>query len=75
MERLGTEEETKDPVTFLRTHVFTFLSISQKTRISDNCNKDVNFASKEKIYFIASSWFMAPENTKIFQVLEAGVIL
>jgi hypothetical protein len=35
----------------------------------------VKLASKEQNYFIASSWFMAPENWKIFQVLEAGVIL
>jgi hypothetical protein len=35
----------------------------------------VKLASKEKNYFIASSCFMAPENTKIFQVLKAGVIL
>jgi hypothetical protein len=35
----------------------------------------VKLASKEKNCFIASSWFIAPENMKMFQVLEAGVIL
>jgi hypothetical protein len=59
----------------LNCHAFPFLSFSQKTRISEDCNKDVKLASKERNYFIASSWFMAPENSKIFQVLGAGVIL
>jgi hypothetical protein len=35
----------------------------------------VKLASKEQNDFIASSWFVAPDNTKIFQVLEAGVTL
>jgi hypothetical protein len=35
----------------------------------------MKFASRELNNFIASSCFMAPENAKIFQVLEAGVIL
>jgi hypothetical protein len=35
----------------------------------------VKLDSREPNDFIASSWFMAPMNVKIFQVLEAGVIL
>jgi hypothetical protein len=49
--------------------------LSQKTRISEECNKDVKLASREPNDFIGSSQFMAPENAKIFQVLKAGVIL
>jgi hypothetical protein len=59
----------------LNCHAFTFLALSQKTRISEECNKDLKIASRESNDFIASSWFMAPKNAKIFQVLEAGVIL
>jgi hypothetical protein len=55
--------------------VFTFLSFSQKTGIFDGCNNDIKFASRELNIFIAFSCFMAPENAKIFQVLQAGVIL
>jgi hypothetical protein len=35
----------------------------------------VKFASGDVNDFIAFSCFMAPENAKIFQVLQAGVIL
>jgi hypothetical protein len=35
----------------------------------------MKFASRELSYFIAFCRFMAPENAKIFQVLQAGVIL
>jgi hypothetical protein len=54
--------------------VKSFLSFSQKTRISEEYNKDVKFASRKPNDFIASSWFMAPENEKIFQVLLTGII-
>jgi hypothetical protein len=60
---------------FLKVHVFTFLSFSLKTGISEGCNKDVKLVSREINVFIAFSCFMAPENAKIFQVLQAGVIL
>jgi hypothetical protein len=59
-------------ITFL---TFTFLSFSQETGISEEWNKDVKPASREPNDFIASGWIMAPVNAKIFQVLEAGVIL
>jgi hypothetical protein len=35
----------------------------------------VKLASREPNDFIASSCFMTPENAKIFQVLQAGMIL
>jgi hypothetical protein len=75
MEGLGTEEGNKDPVTFLELIAFTFLSFGQKTRISEEWNKVVKLASREPNDFIASNWFMAPQNVKIFQMLEVGVIL
>jgi hypothetical protein len=53
----------------LNCHAFTFLSFGQKTGISEKCTKDVKLASRLPNGFIASSWFMAPENAKIFQVL------
>jgi hypothetical protein len=56
-------------------HAFTFLSFNQKTQISEEYNNDVKFASREPNGFIASSWFVAPENAKIFEVLLAGIIL
>jgi hypothetical protein len=45
------------------------------TGIFEGCNKDMKFASRELNNFIAFSCFMAPENAKIFQVLQAGAIL
>jgi hypothetical protein len=54
---------------------FHFSALSQKTGISEACNKDVKLAARERNDFIASSCFIAPENAKIFQVLQAGVIL
>jgi hypothetical protein len=60
---------------FLKGHVFAFLSFSLKTGVFEVCNKDVKLVSRELNDFIALSWFMAPENAKIFQVLEAGVVL
>jgi hypothetical protein len=74
MEGLGTEEGNKDPVTFLELQRFHFCPLVKRLGISEGCNKDVKLASTEP-NGIASSWFMAPENAKIFQVLEAGVIL
>jgi hypothetical protein len=59
----------------LEGHVFTFLSFSQKTGILEGCNKDMKFASRELNNFIAFSCFMAPENAKIFEMLQTGVIL
>jgi hypothetical protein len=59
----------------LNCHACTFLSFCQKAGTSEEYNKDVKLASRELNYFIASSWFMAPENAKIFQVLGAGIIL
>jgi hypothetical protein len=59
----------------LNGHAFTALSFSQKTSISEECNKDVNLASREPNDSVASNCFMAPENAKIFQVLQAGMIL
>jgi hypothetical protein len=59
----------------LNCSAFNFLSFNQNTRISEECNKDVKFASRKPNHFIASGWFMAPENAKIFQVLETGVTL
>jgi hypothetical protein len=35
----------------------------------------VKIASKEPNDFIASNTFMAPEKVKIFQVLQAGMVL
>jgi hypothetical protein len=35
----------------------------------------VKFASREPNDFIASNWFVASKNAKIFQVLEAKLIL
>jgi hypothetical protein len=35
----------------------------------------MKFASRELNNFIAFSCFMAPDNAKIFQVLQAGLIL
>jgi hypothetical protein len=62
-------------VTFLKLPCFHFLSFGQKTRISVGCNKDVKLASREPKDIIASNSFMSPENAKIFQVLQAGMIL
>jgi hypothetical protein len=77
MKGLGTEEGNKEfsLQPFLNCHAFIFLSFSQKTRISDEYNKDVKLASREPNDFITSSWFMTPENAKIFKVLLAGIIL
>jgi hypothetical protein len=72
MERLGTEVGNKEfslwP--FLNCHAFTFLSCSQKTKISEECNKDVKLASKGPNDFVPNC-FMAPETAKICQVLQA----
>jgi hypothetical protein len=62
-------------VAFLERPCFHFLSFSQKAGIFEGYNRDVNFASREPNDFIVSSSFMATENAKIFQVLQAGVIL
>jgi hypothetical protein len=59
----------------LNSHAFIFLSFSQKIRKSVGCNKDLKLATREANGFIASSCFMAPENTKIYQILQAGMIL
>jgi hypothetical protein len=59
----------------LNSHAFICLSFSQNIRKSAGCNKDLKLASKEPNGFIASSYFMAPENTKICEILEAGMIL
>jgi hypothetical protein len=59
----------------LKGGVFTFLSFSQKTRISEEGDKDVKLASGERNDFIASKHFMAPKNAKIFQVSQTGMIL
>jgi hypothetical protein len=59
----------------LKGHVFTFLPVSQKNGIFVGCNKDAKLASRDPNDFIAFSCFIAPENAKIFQVLQAGVIL
>jgi hypothetical protein len=58
-------------IAFFEDHVFNFLSFSHKTGIFEGCNKDVKLASWELNSFIAFSCFMAPENAKIFQVLQA----
>jgi hypothetical protein len=63
------------PLAFLNGHVFTFLSFSQKTEISEDCKKNVKLTSKEPNDFIAFNCFMARENAKIFQVLQARIIL
>jgi hypothetical protein len=59
----------------LKGHVFTFLPFNQKTGIFEGCNKDVKLASRNQNDFFAFSCFMAPENAKIFQMLQAEVIL
>jgi hypothetical protein len=59
----------------LKGGAFTFLSFSQKTQISEECNKDVKLASREPHDFIASKCCMAPENVKILEVRQAGMIL
>jgi hypothetical protein len=59
----------------LNCHASIFLASSQKTGLSEECNKDVKLASREPIDFIVSSCFMPPENKKIFQILQAGMIL
>jgi hypothetical protein len=58
----------------LKGGAFTFLFFSQKTRISEECNKDVKLSSREP-NDIATKCFMAPEKAKIFQVLQVGMIL
>jgi hypothetical protein len=52
-----------------------FYPLDKKTRISEECNKDVKFASREPNYFIASNCFMEPQYAEIFQALQAGTIL
>jgi hypothetical protein len=52
-----------------------FLSFSQKIRKSVGSNKDVKLASREPNGFIAFSCFMAPERAKMYQILQAGMIL
>jgi hypothetical protein len=47
-------------IAFLEMIRFHFLSISQKTGISEGCNKEVKLASRKGNYFIAFSRFMAP---------------
>jgi hypothetical protein len=43
--------------------------------MSEECNKDVKLASREQNDFLACKCFMAPENAKTYQVLQAGMIL
>jgi hypothetical protein len=59
----------------LNSHAFIYLSFSQKIQKSVGCNKDLKLASREPNGFIAPSCFMAPENIKICQILQAGMIL
>jgi hypothetical protein len=59
----------------LNSHAFIFLSFGQKVRKSEECNKDVKFASREPDGFIASNCFMALETAKICQMLQAGMTL
>jgi hypothetical protein len=47
------------------------MPFSQNTRISEECNKDIKLASGDPNDFIACKCCMAPENAKIFQVLQA----
>jgi hypothetical protein len=77
MEELGTGVGNKEfPMQpFLKFHSFTFLSFSQKTLISEECNKDMKLTIREPNNFIATNSIMVPENAKIFQVLQAGTIL
>jgi hypothetical protein len=53
-------------IAFLKDHVFTFMSFSQKTGIFEECNKDRKFGRRELNDFIDFSCFMAPENAKYF---------
>jgi hypothetical protein len=62
-------------IAFLERICFHFLSFSQKTGISERCDKDVKLASRKRNPFIAFSRFMAPKNAKIFQVLQAEQLL
>jgi hypothetical protein len=72
----GTNKEQRIfPLAFLECHAFTFLYFSQKNRISEECNKDLKIALKDSNDFIASEGFMAPENEKIIQELQAGMFL
>jgi hypothetical protein len=48
---------------------------SQKSRISEGCNKYVELVGGEPNDFIASKYFMIPENPKICQILQAGMML
>jgi hypothetical protein len=59
----------------LNSHAFIFLSFNQKIRKSVGCNKDVKLASREPNGFIASSHFMAQDMAKMYQILQAGMIL
>jgi hypothetical protein len=61
-------------IAFLERPCFHFSVISQKTVISEDCNKDLELASREPNDFVATNFFMAPENAKIFHVLQAGMI-
>jgi hypothetical protein len=77
MEGLGTEVGNKEfsLYPFFKGHVFTFLTFSQKAWISEECNKDMKLASREPNDFIASKCLTAPENVKIFQLLQEWTIL
>jgi hypothetical protein len=67
MEVLGTETGMTELSPLLPiVAVFSLLSLIQKTRISEECNKDVKFTNREPNECFTSNYFMAPQNAKIF---------
>jgi hypothetical protein len=57
-------------IAFLNRPCFHFPVLESKTDIFEGCYKDMKFARRELNNFIDFSCFMAPENAKIFQVLQ-----